>query len=373
MVDKGLEESVPNFDNPRGLDDDDEENEEEGYDELNYDSFASDDEDDNSSNFDDLDESEDLNPDDALDKIINEGYVPRIPIRNIQEGSREAHADLMSMVSNSVNSRGVAKYMDENFEIDNEILDEDFENVVNNQFSQEEPASVEPEEEPEEEPVDEEVEEVAVRRGFQKPSAVPEMKRVPVSVVERSSDSQEFRPESANPAFMNGEAMDLATQNFLLIEKAKQMNKELTTLLKSVNEISVSVVDMVSKVNVTSSNLRKESSDVQKMTLALEMQLDKSNNFLSDRYLDNMQRSAERLLSSYIDTSRSQYVDLFRLAVKNYRDFSDAAMKFQKSMESRVSKEFKNLVRLVYIGVPVLIILHLVLIGLVVYKFYLPH
>lgn len=156
--------------------------------------------------------------------------------------------------------------------------------------------------------------------------------------------------------------------------RAKKLSDDAHNMLVTVSEITMeakqvnyAVIDLLAKVNATEERLRGEINQINRMNVSMSESLQKAHNLFSDRYMENIQRACERNLASYIESSRNNYMNLFNIAVKDYRNFSDAAMKFQRGMEAKFSNEFHMLVKIVYL-LPVLLVLNLLLLGFIVWK-----
>ena len=156
-------------------------------------------------------------------------------------------------------------------------------------------------------------------------------------------------------------------RNQAVLDTAKVLNKEVMESISEVKQMNLSIVDMISKVNATDERIRGLINRVNDLNIRMDGLLERSHNLLSDRYMDNIQKVCERNLASFIESSRNNYVELFRIAVKDYRNFSDAAMKFQRGMEAKFSNEFRMLVKIVYL-LPVLVVMNLLMVGFIIWK-----
>ena len=62
-------------------------------------------------------------------------------------------------------------------------------------------------------------------------------------------------------------------------------------------------------------------------------------------------------------------MELFKLATRDFRSFCNAAMKFQRIMEDKISNEFKNMVKIIYL-LPILVAINLLMTGYLVYRLF---
>lgn len=197
---------------------------------------------------------------------------------------------------------------------------------------------------------------VAVKQTFPNPSSKPK----PLYL-------QEANRPAVRKASEQDTAYKLERRNQAVLDTAKALNKEVMESISEVKQMNLSIVDMISKVNATDERIRGLINRVNDLNIRMDGLLERSHNLLSDRYMDNIQKVCERNLASFIESSRNNYVELFRIAVKDYRNFSDAAMKFQRGMEAKFSNEFRMLVKIVYL-LPVLVVMNLLMVGFIIWK-----
>ena len=197
---------------------------------------------------------------------------------------------------------------------------------------------------------------VVVKQSFPNPSSKPK----PVYL-------QEANRPAVRKASEQDTAYKLERRNQAVLDTAKALNKEVMESISEVKQMNLSIVDMISKVNATDERIRGLINRVNDLNIRMDGLLERSHNLLSDRYMDNIQKVCERNLASFIESSRNNYVELFRIAVKDYRNFSDAAMKFQRGMEAKFSNEFRMLVKIVYL-LPVLVVMNLLMAGFIIWK-----
>lgn len=197
---------------------------------------------------------------------------------------------------------------------------------------------------------------VAVKPSFSNPSSKPK----PVYL-------QEVNRPAVRKANEQDTAYKLERRNQAVLDTSKALNKEVMESISEVKQMNLSIVDMISKVNATDERIRGLINRVNDLNIRMDGLLERSHNLLSDRYMDNIQKVCERNLASFIESSRNNYVELFRIAVKDYRNFSDAAMKFQRGMEAKFSNEFRMLVKIVYL-LPVLVVMNLLMAGFILWK-----
>ena len=197
---------------------------------------------------------------------------------------------------------------------------------------------------------------VVVKQSFPNPSSKPK----PLYL-------QEANRPAVRKASEQDTAYKLERRNQAVLDTAKVLNKEVMESISEVKQMNLSIVDMISKVNATDERIRGLINRVNDLNIRMDGLLERSHNLLSDRYMDNIQKVCERNLASFIESSRNNYVELFRIAVKDYRNFSDAAMKFQRGMEAKFSNEFRMLVKIVYL-LPVLVVMNLLMVGFIIWK-----
>lgn len=197
---------------------------------------------------------------------------------------------------------------------------------------------------------------VALKQSFSNPSSKPK----PMYL-------QEANRPAVRKASEQDTAYKLERRNQAVLDTAKALNKEVMESISEVKQMNLSIVDMISKVNATDERIRGLINRVNDLNIRMDGLLERSHNLLSDRYMDNIQKVCERNLASFIESSRNNYVELFRIAVKDYRNFSDAAMKFQRGMEAKFSNEFRMLVKIVYL-LPVLVVMNLLMVGFIIWK-----
>lgn len=197
---------------------------------------------------------------------------------------------------------------------------------------------------------------VVVKQSFPNPSSKPK----PLYL-------QEANRPAVRKANEQDTAYKLERRNQAVLDTAKALNKEVMESISEVKQMNLSIVDMISKVNATDERIRGLINRVNDLNIRMDGLLERSHNLLSDRYMDNIQKVCERNLASFIESSRNNYVELFRIAVKDYRNFSDAAMKFQRGMEAKFSNEFRMLVKIVYL-LPVLVVMNLLMVGFIIWK-----
>lgn len=154
-----------------------------------------------------------------------------------------------------------------------------------------------------------------------------------------------------------------------VLENADTVNKEIMQSVAEVKRMETIITDMSATVQLTVNKMTKEYGNLNNLNMQLEQQLQRSNNLFSDRYLDNIQKASERTLSAYIESSRDNYMELFKLATRDFRSFCNAAMKFQRIMEDKISNEFKNMVKIIYL-LPILVAINLLMTGYLVYRLF---
>ena len=154
-----------------------------------------------------------------------------------------------------------------------------------------------------------------------------------------------------------------------VLENADTVNKEIMQSVAEVKRMQTVITDMSATVQITVNKMTKEYGNLNNLNMQLEQQLQRSNNLFSDRYLDNIQKASERTLSAYIESSRDNYMELFKLATRDFRSFCNAAMKFQRIMEDKISNEFKNMVKIIYL-LPILVAINLLMTGYLVYRLF---
>ena len=154
-----------------------------------------------------------------------------------------------------------------------------------------------------------------------------------------------------------------------VLVNADTVNKEIMQSVAEVKRMQTVITDMSATVQITVNKMTKEYGNLNNLNMQLEQQLQRSNNLFSDRYLDNIQKASERTLSAYIESSRDNYMELFKLATRDFRSFCNAAMKFQRIMEDKISNEFKNMVKIIYL-LPILVAINLLMTGYLVYRLF---
>jgi putative NADH-flavin reductase len=160
------------------------------------------------------------------------------------------------------------------------------------------------------------------------------------------------------------EQIELGDQRFMAqLEKISSINAEMGNLLIDVKDVNLNMVDLLTKIGNASEHMRDEYQKINSISVSMDEQISKANRFFSKSYSDNITKNCERILANYIEQSKSQYIDLFNLATRNYRIFSDAVIKFQKGIELQLSEQFKIMLYLIYC-IPVLLLIN---IGLLVY------
>ena len=154
-----------------------------------------------------------------------------------------------------------------------------------------------------------------------------------------------------------------------VLENADTVNKEIMQSVAEVKRMQTVITDMSATVQITVNKMTKEYGNLNNLNMQLEQQLQRSNNLFSDRYLDNIQKASERTLSAYIESSRDNYMELFKLATRDFRSFCNAAMKFQRIMEDKISNEFRMMVKIIYL-LPILVVVNLLMTGYLVYRLF---
>lgn len=192
-----------------------------------------------------------------------------------------------------------------------------------------------------------------------------------VAVKKFSNASGVYSQELNRPSVQKAKDQDISyrlqRKNQIALENADALNKDMLASVELVRQMNISVVDALAKFNVIDQKMRAVIKEGNEVGLRMDQLITKSNNMFTDKYMDNIQKTCERNLSSYIESSRSNYIELFKIAVRDYRNFSDAAMKFQRNMEAKFSNEFRMLVKIIYL-LPFLMVINIVLLAIVIWR-----
>lgn len=203
--------------------------------------------------------------------------------------------------------------------------------------------------------------------SLQKHLAVAKASVVKKGVSPSGTYSQVYNRPSVQKTKEQDISYRMQRKNQLALENADALNKDILASVELIRQMNLNVVDALAKFNGLEQKMRAVIKDGNDVSLRMDQLISKSNNMFTDKYMDNIQKTCERNLSSYIESSRSNYIELFKIAVRDYRNFSDAAMKFQRGMEAKFSNEFRNLVKIIYL-LPFLLIINIALLAVVIWR-----
>lgn len=152
-------------------------------------------------------------------------------------------------------------------------------------------------------------------------------------------------------------------------DQAEQLAGALLQSIENLREVINNGQVFTSKLETLRGETRKGIDGAIEANQAMEATANQIKEFFSKDYQEMLNDTNRRIMSSYITQSRDGYLHLFQLAVKNFKQFTESAMKWHQKMESETGKELKDaadgtkkLLKLVY-GLIALQVVTLALVG----------
>lgn len=152
------------------------------------------------------------------------------------------------------------------------------------------------------------------------------------------------------------------------IEQGEQLNESLQITMEKLRQVLEQGGSLISKMDNARSEMRKTNESAIQVNQQMESSVSQIKEFFQNDYQSLLNDSNRRQMSSYLTQSRDGYMTLFHLAVKNFKQFSESAIKWQKKMETDSGKELKQIYGItkympyLFVGILVLQIITLVLV-----------
>ena len=127
------------------------------------------------------------------------------------------------------------------------------------------------------------------------------------------------------------------------MEQGEVLNEKLLMTIEQLRLVIESGHNLVSKMDNARAEMRKTNDSAVQANQQMESLMAQIKEFFQNDYQSLLNDSNRRQMSSYLTQSRDGYMTLFHLAVKNFKQFSESAIKWQKKMETDSGKELKQI------------------------------
>ena len=127
------------------------------------------------------------------------------------------------------------------------------------------------------------------------------------------------------------------------IEQGEQLNESLQITMEKLRQVLEQGGSLISKMDNARAEMRKTNESAIQVNQQMESSVSQIKEFFQNDYQSLLNDSNRRQMSSYLTQSRDGYMTLFHLAVKNFKQFSESAIKWQKKMETDSGKELKQI------------------------------
>ena len=127
------------------------------------------------------------------------------------------------------------------------------------------------------------------------------------------------------------------------MEQGEVLNEKLLMTIEQLRLVIESGQNLVSKMDNSRAEMRRTNDSAVQANQQMESLMAQIKEFFQNDYQSLLNDSNRRQMSSYLTQSRDGYMTLFHLAVKNFKQFSESAIKWQKKMETDSGKELKQI------------------------------
>ena len=127
------------------------------------------------------------------------------------------------------------------------------------------------------------------------------------------------------------------------LEQAEQLNERILESIEQMRLVTENAFSVITKMENARSEMRKTTESAIQANETMEAMVNQIKDFFVKDYQSMLNDSNRRLVSSFITQSRDGYLQLFHMAVKNFKQFTESAIKWQQKLESDSGKELKEI------------------------------
>lgn len=126
------------------------------------------------------------------------------------------------------------------------------------------------------------------------------------------------------------------------LEQAERVSERILEASEQLRMITESSFSVIAKMENARMEMRKTTESAIQANESMEALVNTIKDFFVKDYQGMLNDSNRRLMSSFITQSRDGYLQLFHMAVKNFKQFTESAIKWQQKLESESGKELKT-------------------------------